>query len=70
VPSPAPSQEPWGSAADPLSSGFEGDRRGGKVGEKRQDRLMEIQKTFNAELYVLKDETAEGSEEPEGGAAE
>jgi len=70
VPSPAPSQELRVTAAEPSSRGSEGDRSEGKGGEKRQDRLMEIQKTFNAELYVLRDETAEGSDEPERGAAE
>jgi len=58
------------TAAGFPSRGPDGDQREGKGVEKSQDRLMEIQKTFNAELYVLRDETAEGSDEPEGGAAE
>ena len=67
---PSPSAGFRVTAAAPPTSGPEGGRREGKGGEKRQDRLMEIQKTFNAELYVLRDETAEGSDEPEGEAAE
>ena len=38
--------------------------------EERQDGLLEIQKTFNADLLVLKEEIADESEDTEGEAAE
>ena len=64
---------PQGSLGTPAGispRSYRSDPGGARMEEERQDGLLEIQKTFNADLLVLKEEIADESEDTEGEATE
>jgi DNA polymerase-3 subunit gamma/tau len=63
-------QGPQGAPAELSPRSYGSDPGGVRTEEGRQNGLLEIQKTFNADLLVLKEENADGLEDAEGEAAE